>query len=65
MRRNPEEFEGATLPQVSNDPVFKGNTKLYHSLVGEVKSRGMLFATLSPLEHIGMFLCTHPAVDCV
>ena len=33
MRRDPEEIEGVTLPQVHNDPVLKRNRKLYHSFV--------------------------------
>ena len=65
MRRDPDEIEGVTLPQVFSDPVLKRNQKLYHSLVRDLKSRGVLSATLSPLEHVGMFLCTNPTVDCV
>ena len=52
MRRDPEEVQGATLPQVCNDPVPKRNQKMYHWFVRDVTSRGMLTATLSPLEHV-------------
>ena len=49
----PEEIEGATLPQVHDDPVLKRYQKLYHSFVRDLKS----------LEHVGMFfLCTNPSV---
>ena len=34
---------------------LKRNQKLHHSFVRGMKSRGMLSATLSPLEHVGMF----------
>ena len=54
MRWDPEDIEGAALPQVYNDLVLKRNQKLYHSFVRDVKSRGMLSATLSLLEHVGM-----------
>ena len=65
MRRDPEDIEEAALPQVYNDLVLKKNQKLYHSFVRGVKSRGMLSATLSPLEHVGMFfLCTNPTEAC-
>ena len=49
-------MDGATLPQVRNDPVRKRNPKLYHSFVRGVKSRGKLSVTLSPLEHVNLFL---------
>ena len=58
MRRDPEEIEGVTLHQVYNDPVLKRNQKLYHSCVRDVKSRGTLSATLFPMKHVGIFLCT-------
>ena len=41
--------------QILDDPVLRRNQKVYHSFVRGVKSRGMLSATLSPLEHVGMF----------
>ena len=53
MTRDPEEIEGAALLQVY-EPMLKRNQKLYHSFLRDLKSRGMLTATLSPLEHVGM-----------
>ena len=64
MRMDPEEIEGVTLPQVYHDPVLKRNQKLNHSCVRDVQARGMLTATLSPVEHVGV-LCADPAVECV
>ena len=61
MRRDPEEIEVATLPQVYNDPVLKRNQKLYDSIVRDMKSRGMLSATVSSLKHVGFFLSASPA----
>ena len=56
MRQDPEEIEEPALPQVCNDQVLKRSQNLYHSVVRDVKSRGMLSATLSPPEHVGMFV---------
>ena len=47
MRRDSEEIEEAALLQVCNDLVLKRNRKLHHSFVRDVKSRGMMSATLS------------------
>ena len=65
MRRDPEAIESVTLPQVYKDPVLQRNQKLYHSFVRDVKARGLLTATVSPVEHVCMFLCANPLVDCV
>ena len=62
MRRDPKEIEEVALPQVYNDSALKRNQKLH--LVRDVKSRGMLSATLSPLEHVGLFLRTNPKECC-
>ena len=55
VRRGSEEIEEVALPQVHNDKALKRNPKLHHSFVRDVKSRGMLSATLSPLEHVGFY----------
>ena len=56
MRRDPEELGCVTLFQVNNDPVLQLNQKLYHSFVRDVKARGILTATVSPVEHVGFTL---------
>ena len=49
------------LLQVYSDPVLKRNQKLYHSFVRDVKSRGVLSATLSPQV---FFFCASPVERC-
>ena len=53
MRKRKDQSR-VTLPQVYNHPVLVWNQKLCHSFVRDVNSRGMLSATLSPLEPVGM-----------
>ena len=65
MRRDPEEFEGVTLPRVYDDPVLKRGPTIAPLFCAGCESRGMLSATLSPLKHADCVLCTNPAVDCV
>ena len=62
MRREPEEIEGDALP-VYGDPVPKRNENLYHSFYA--RSEVTRHAFCDPLEHVGMFLCRNPTVDCV
>ncbi|CAK0884994.1 unnamed protein product, partial [Prorocentrum cordatum] len=62
-RRPISEIDFDGLPSPHFDPLLKRNKKMYHNLLKDLSSRGLLLATLAPSEQAGLFFAKQADSD--